>query len=87
MLRALWFLLVLTAAGAATVRAQTQAPAEAGDPSLEKPRGLLREPYLTSTGQTVPRPGVSQSAPTSELDRRIQEQNDRIEQTICSNCK
>jgi hypothetical protein len=47
---------------------------------------LLNENYLTSTGQTVPRPGVSQGAPPSRLDRRIEDKDNLIDLSICSNC-
>jgi hypothetical protein len=51
-----------------------------------RPAGLLNENYLTSNGQTVPRPGVSQGASPSRLDRRIEERDNRIDLRICSNC-
>jgi hypothetical protein len=51
-----------------------------------RPAGLLNENNLTSTGQTVPRPGVSQGAAPSRLDRRIEERDNHIDLRICSNC-
>jgi len=47
---------------------------------------LLRKNYLTSTGETVPHPGESQGAPTSPLDRRIEQKDNLLDRSICSNC-
>jgi hypothetical protein len=57
-------------------------------PELSRPTPghLLDQDYLTSTGETVPRPGVSQSSGTTPLDRAIREQNDRIDNSICTGC-
>ena len=75
-------LLCATVTGIAVVQAQT-----GSDPApRHRPTRLLNENYLTSTGETVPPPGASQGAATSGLDRRIEQQNDRINQSICSNC-
>jgi hypothetical protein len=75
-------LLCATVAGITVVRAQT------GTDPAPRPKAtrLLNENYLTSTGETVPHPGVSQGAATTDLDRRIRQRNDRINQSICSNC-
>ena len=45
-------------------------------PELGKPAPgqLLDQDYLTSTGATVPRPGVPQASGPSALDRKIQEE-------------
>jgi len=53
----------------------------------EKSEGLLNQDYLTSTGATVPHPGQSQGAPTDPLDRRTGREDNRIDDSICSNCK
>ena len=42
------------------------------DSARAKDTQLLNENYLTSTGETVPRPGLSQGTPTTSLDRRIE---------------
>jgi hypothetical protein len=57
-------------------------------PELSKPTPgrLLDRDYLTSTGATVPRPGASQSAGPTPLDRAIQQQDNKIDNSICSNC-
>jgi hypothetical protein len=54
--------------------------------SRPTPGYLLNQDYLTSTGETVPRPGVPQSSGTTPLDRAIREQNDRIDNSICTGC-
>ena len=75
-------LLCATVTGITVAQAQTGA----GPAPRQRATGLLNENYLTSTGETVPHPGASQGAATTGLDRRIEQQNDRINQSICSNC-
>ncbi len=55
-------------------------------PELSKPTPghLLDQEYLTSTGETVPRPGIPQSSGETPLDRHIEQQDDRIDNSICS---
>jgi hypothetical protein len=57
-------------------------------PELSKPTQghLLDQDYLTSTGETVPRPGASQSAGPTPLDRAIEQQNNKIDNSICTGC-
>ena len=57
-------------------------------PELSKPTPghLINQDYLTSTGETVPRPGVPQSSGPTPLDRSLQQQDKRIDKSICSNC-
>ena len=57
-------------------------------PELSKPAPgrLLGQDYLTSTGDTVPRPGVPQSSGDTPLDRYMRQQNDRIDNSICNAC-
>ena len=57
-------------------------------PELSKPAQgrLLDQDYLTSTGETVPRPGVPQSSGDTPFDRYMRQQNDRIDNSICSAC-
>ena len=75
-------------AGAATLTAHAQgAGLDAAGPPLEhRATGLLNENNLTATGETVPHPGASQGAGTTELDRNIKRKNDQLENSICSNC-
>jgi hypothetical protein len=56
---------------------------ELGQPA---PGHLLDKDYLTSTGETVPRPGVPQSAGETPLDRYIEQQDNRIDNSICKGC-
>lgn len=63
-----------------------QAHTGTGPAPRQKAKGLLIENYLTSTGETVAHPGASQGAAITDLDRRIRQRNDRIDQSICSNC-
>jgi hypothetical protein len=57
-------------------------------PELSKPTPghLLDQDYQTSTGATVPRPGVPQASGPTALDRKIQQENNRIDNSICSGC-
>src|SRR5271155_708094 len=57
-------------------------------PEISKPAPghLLDQDYLTSTGATVPRPGASQAAGPTPLDRAIQQQDNKIDNSICSAC-
>ena len=57
-------------------------------PELAKPTPghLINQDYLTSTGETVPRPGVPQSSGPTPLDRTLQQQDKQIDKSICSNC-
>ena len=87
MLKAFWFGLLISTAGAVAVQAQTDSSAGVDPAGKQKPTELLNQNYLTPTGETVPHPGVSQGAATTDLDRRIEQQNNRIEQSICSNCR
>jgi hypothetical protein len=75
-------LLCATVIGITVVQAQTGT----GQVPRHKATRLLNENYLTSTGETVAHPGASQGAATTALDRRIRRRNDRVIQSICSNC-
>ena len=57
-------------------------------PELSKPTPghLLDRDYLTSTGATVQRPGVPQASGPTPLDRSIEQQDNRIDNSICSGC-
>jgi hypothetical protein len=72
----------------ASVTGITVAQAQTGTDPAPRPKSAraLNENYLTPSGETVPHPGVSQGAATTDLDRRIRRRNDRIDQSICSNC-
>ncbi|MDR3463400.1 MAG: hypothetical protein P4L76_13895 [Beijerinckiaceae bacterium] len=47
---------------------------------------MIRGGHITSTGQTVPNPGVSQGDGTTPLDRGIEREDDRIQGRICKGC-
>ena len=57
-------------------------------PELNQPAPghLLDQDYLAPTGATVPRPGVPQGSGPTALDRKIQQENNRIDNSICSGC-
>ena len=76
----------MTVSGTLAVQAQTTGSDVANAPSQRRPARLLNENYLTPTGETVPHPGESQGAPTSNLDRQIERENNRLDRSICSNC-
>lgn len=57
-------------------------------PELTRPApgNRLDQDHLTSTGETVPRPGVSQSSGETPFDRYIEQENNHIDNSICSGC-
>jgi hypothetical protein len=83
MMKPLFVALLCAAVTGITV---AQAQTGTGPATRHKATRLLNEDYLTATGETVAHPGASQGAATTDLDRRIELQNDRINQSICSNC-
>jgi hypothetical protein len=46
----------------------------------------LNSDHLAPTGKTLPHPGVPQASGTTELDRSIQKQDERTEESICKGC-
>lgn len=46
----------------------------------------IREPYITATGATVDKPGMPQSSGPTPLDRRVQQQDNRIDGSLCNGC-
>jgi hypothetical protein len=87
MLKPLTFALLSTIASEIfAVQAQTKGSDTADAAPRHKATRLLNENYLTSTGATVDRPGESQGAPSTNLDRWIEQENNRLDQSICSNC-
>jgi hypothetical protein len=57
-------------------------------PELDRPAPgqLLDQKYLAPTGATVPRPGVPQASGPTALDRKIEEENNRLDNSICKGC-
>jgi hypothetical protein len=57
-------------------------------PEINKPAPghLSNQDYLTSTGATVPQPGVPQASGPTPLDRAIEQQDNKIDNSICSGC-
>ncbi|HEY5203970.1 MAG TPA: hypothetical protein VIJ63_05160 [Roseiarcus sp.] len=57
-------------------------------PELSKPAAghLLDQDYLAPTGATVPQPGVPQGSGPTALDRQIQQDNNKIDNSICKGC-
>jgi hypothetical protein len=81
------FLAVLSAL-AALMAAHAQDNGGLVAPELTKPTPgqLLNQDYLTGTGATVPRPGVPQASGPTPLDRAVRQQDNRIDNSICSGC-
>jgi hypothetical protein len=81
------FLAVLTAL-AAPMAAHAQDNGGLVAPEITKPTPgqLLNQDYLTGTGATVPRPGVPQVSGPTPLDRAVRQQDNRIDNSICSGC-
>jgi hypothetical protein len=79
-------LLAATMAGAVAYGQDNGGGLVAPEISKPAPGHLLDQDYLTSTGATVPRPGASQSAGPTPLDRAIQQQDNKIDNSICNGC-
>jgi hypothetical protein len=60
--------------------------AQTAVPDGDRSPDLLTKPYLTPSGQVVPKPGDSQSGPQTPQERKAQRQSDQILNSICSNC-
>jgi hypothetical protein len=54
--------------------------------SKPEPGHLLDQDYTTSTGATVPNPGVPQGSGPTQLDRKIQQEDNKIDNSICKGC-
>jgi len=82
------FMAIILIASMAGFAAYAQDDAGYVAPELSEPAPghLLNQDYLTSTGETVPRPGVPQSSGETPLDRYIEQQDDRIDNSICRGC-
>ncbi len=50
------------------------------------PGQTLNSDHLAPTGKTLPNPGVPQASGTTQLDRNIQKQDDRTQDSICKGC-
>jgi hypothetical protein len=79
-------LLMVTVSGIFQVQAQPAGSGVADVRSQQRNPRLLNENYLAPAGETVPHPGASQGAATTDLDRPIEQKNNLLEQSICSNC-
>ena len=80
---ALTIVLGLAATGATMAQAPQDLPAR----DLPSNGGAgLRTGNITSTGSTVPNPGVSQSGGTTPMDRGIQQEDNKIQGSICKGC-
>jgi hypothetical protein len=51
-----------------------------------EPGHLAIQDYLTSTGATVPRPGVPQASGPTPLDHAIEQRDNQIDSSICKGC-
>ena len=84
------FLAVLSALAAPMAGFAAHAQDDVGlvAPQLAKPGPgqLLNQDYLTGTGATVPRPGVPQASGPTPLDRTIRQEDNRIDNSICTDC-
>ena len=84
----LWLAAVIFIAPLAASAANRQSDSGYVAPELGKPAPghLLDQDHLTSTGETVPRPGVPQSSGETTFDRYIEQENNRIDNSICNDC-
>ena len=88
MIKLLLAAIIFSAPLAAVAAANGQSEGGYLAPELSKPTPgqLLDQDYLTSTGETVARPGVPQSSGETPFDRYIRQQNDLLDNSICRGC-
>ena len=84
----LLLIVIIFIAPMAAVAADDQSDGGYVAPELSRPTPghLLDKDYLTSSGATVARPGVPQSSAETPFDRYIEQQNNRIDNSICKGC-
>jgi hypothetical protein len=61
----------------------------AGDGSIipaPAPGQPVNSDHITSTGKTVPNPGVPQASGTTEFDRTVQKKHEHLQDSICKGC-
>lgn len=46
----------------------------------------IRTGHITATGRTVPNPGASQGAGTTPMDKGIEQEDTKIQSSICKGC-
>ncbi len=87
MLRLSLALVILSAQPAALpASAESNGGPVGPDINVAAPGQPINRGHITSTGETVPRPGLSQSGGETPLDRSIKRQNDQIDNSICKGC-
>jgi hypothetical protein len=55
-------------------------------PSGAGPGQPLNSDHITSTGKTVPNPGVPQASGTTDFDRSVQNKDEHLQDSICKGC-
>ena len=78
--------LVILGAGSAMVAASAESRGVVSNVSIPAPGQPLNRGHLTSTGETIPRPGLSQSGGETPLDRSIERSDDQTDDSICKGC-
>ena len=61
----------------------------AGDGSVvpgTMPGQPLNSDQITTTGKTVPNPGVPQASGTTDFDRSVQKKDEHLQDSICKGC-
>jgi hypothetical protein len=76
---------------AASLGLATHAQAAGSGSDLPSPSGAapgqpLNSDHITSTGKTVPNPGVPQASGTTDFDRSVQKKDDHLQDSICKGC-
>jgi hypothetical protein len=79
-------LFVVTASAGVPAFGQNDNGLVAPEISKPTPGNLANQDYLTSTGATVPQPGVPQASGPTPLDRSIERQDNKIDNSICTDC-
>jgi hypothetical protein len=86
MVRATLAALLIAASLGLVPDAQAASGNAAPSPSGAAPGQPLNSDHITSTGKTVPNPGVPQASGTTDFDLSVQKKDDRLQDSICKGC-
>jgi hypothetical protein len=78
--------LIAASLGLATTAQAAGDVGVAAAPSGAAPGQPLNSDHITSTGKTVPNPGVPQASGTTDFDHSVQRKDRQLQDSICKGC-